>query len=192
MFLGSGPQGNRCTASGRYTHCTRVIDMYISSEVQPQPAIEYQSYTSYACSDALALDMYYPIYHSSTIMTVSNLAGCNSRMLIACWLFGKFLIIIFHIHLNEAFARQLYLQIYLSCFSSFMLWKELSRTHKLHDWPLTKLLYWTCWIPWASWSLEDCCKVSCRWSQRGFLQYIPRNMHTVLLCFALLWLCNRS
>ena len=33
---------------------------------------------------------------------------------------------------------------------------------------------------------------------RGFssgmvsLQYIPRNMQTVLLCFALLWLCNRS
>ena len=26
----------------------------------------------------------------------------------------------------------------------------------------------------------------------GNLQYIPRNMHTVLLCFALLWLCNRS
>ena len=25
-----------------------------------------------------------------------------------------------------------------------------------------------------------------------YLQYIPRNMHTVLLCFALLWLCNRS
>ena len=24
------------------------------------------------------------------------------------------------------------------------------------------------------------------------LQYIPRNMHTVLLCIALLWLCNRS
>ena len=24
------------------------------------------------------------------------------------------------------------------------------------------------------------------------LQYIPRNLHTVLLCFALLWLCNRS
>ena len=24
------------------------------------------------------------------------------------------------------------------------------------------------------------------------LQYIPRNMHTVLLCFALLWLSNRS
>ena len=24
------------------------------------------------------------------------------------------------------------------------------------------------------------------------LQYIPRNMHTVLLCFALLWLRNRS
>ena len=23
-------------------------------------------------------------------------------------------------------------------------------------------------------------------------QYIPRNMHMVLLCFALLWLCNRS
>ena len=26
----------------------------------------------------------------------------------------------------------------------------------------------------------------------GQLQYIPRNMHMVLLCFALLWLCNRS
>ena len=25
-----------------------------------------------------------------------------------------------------------------------------------------------------------------------WIQYIPRNMHTVLLCFALLWLCNRS
>ena len=24
------------------------------------------------------------------------------------------------------------------------------------------------------------------------VQYIPRNMYTVLLCFALLWLCNRS
>ena len=24
------------------------------------------------------------------------------------------------------------------------------------------------------------------------IQYIPRNMHTVLWCFALLWLCNRS
>ena len=24
------------------------------------------------------------------------------------------------------------------------------------------------------------------------IQYIPRNMHTVVLCFALLWLCNRS
>ena len=24
------------------------------------------------------------------------------------------------------------------------------------------------------------------------LQYIPRNMHTILFCFALLWLCNRS
>ena len=24
------------------------------------------------------------------------------------------------------------------------------------------------------------------------IQYIPRNMHTVLLCFALLWSCNRS
>ena len=25
-----------------------------------------------------------------------------------------------------------------------------------------------------------------------YLQNIPRNMHTVFLCFALLWLCNRS
>ena len=29
-------------------------------------------------------------------------------------------------------------------------------------------------------------------AQLADLQYIPRNMHTVLLCFALLWLCNRS
>ena len=26
----------------------------------------------------------------------------------------------------------------------------------------------------------------------SYVQYIPRNMHTDLLCFALLWLCNRS
>ena len=26
----------------------------------------------------------------------------------------------------------------------------------------------------------------------SIVQYIPRNMHTVLLCFALLWLRNRS
>ena len=25
-----------------------------------------------------------------------------------------------------------------------------------------------------------------------WIQYIPRNMHTVLLCFVVLWLCNRS
>ena len=30
--------------------------------------------------------------------------------------------------------------------------------------------------------------LACIW----VVQYIPRNMHTVLLCFALLWLCNRS
>ena len=24
------------------------------------------------------------------------------------------------------------------------------------------------------------------------VQYIPRNMHTALMCFALLWLCNSS
>ena len=29
-------------------------------------------------------------------------------------------------------------------------------------------------------------------NNENILQYIPRNMHTVLLCFALLWLCNRS
>ena len=28
-------------------------------------------------------------------------------------------------------------------------------------------------------------------SHSNMIQYIPRNMHTVLLCFALLWLCNR-
>ena len=30
------------------------------------------------------------------------------------------------------------------------------------------------------------------WKFQQSIQYIPRNMHTVLLCFALLWLCNRS
>ena len=29
-------------------------------------------------------------------------------------------------------------------------------------------------------------------SHSSILQCIPRNMHTVLLCFALLWLCNPS
>ena len=29
-------------------------------------------------------------------------------------------------------------------------------------------------------------------NREEYVQYIPRNMHTVLLCFALLWLCNRS
>ena len=29
-------------------------------------------------------------------------------------------------------------------------------------------------------------------SKPAMIQYIPRNMHTVLLCFALLRLCNRS
>ena len=33
---------------------------------------------------------------------------------------------------------------------------------------------------------------SCDCSSSSEVQYIPRNMHTVLLCFALLWLCNRS
>ena len=29
-------------------------------------------------------------------------------------------------------------------------------------------------------------------NKNSTLQYNPRNMHTVLLCFALLWLCSRS
>ena len=39
------------------------------------------------------------------------------------------------------------------------------------------------------WLLNGCCYciVDVKW-----IQYILRNMHTVLLCFALLWLCNRS
>ena len=32
----------------------------------------------------------------------------------------------------------------------------------------------------------------CKYLQDQVLQYIPRNKHTVSLCFALLWLCNRS
>ena len=39
----------------------------------------------------------------------------------------------------------------------------------------------------ASTSVADYREVKC---MNG--QYIPRNMHTVLLCFALLWLSNRS
>ena len=31
-----------------------------------------------------------------------------------------------------------------------------------------------------------------RQKEHHYLQYIPRNMHTVLLCSALLWLCHRS
>ena len=33
---------------------------------------------------------------------------------------------------------------------------------------------------------------TCILRRKHSIQYIPRNMHTVLLCFALLWLCNRS
>ena len=42
----------------------------------------------------------------------------------------------------------------------------------------------------------DIAKRAFHWSHRSKkdvdIQYIPRNMHTVLLCFALLWLCNHS
>ena len=41
------------------------------------------------------------------------------------------------------------------------------------------------WLPWCIHT-----SVNIRW--KGNIQYIPKNMHTVLLCFALLWLCNRS
>ena len=34
--------------------------------------------------------------------------------------------------------------------------------------------------------------ITCVTASAALLQYIPRNKHTVLLCFALLWLCNRS
>ena len=42
-----------------------------------------------------------------------------------------------------------------------------------------------------------CHVIDCPWPWYLFghiclIQYIPRNMHTVLLWFALLWLCNRS
>ena len=46
------------------------------------------------------------------------------------------------------------------------------------------------------WRLEEspcsrlcCCYITC---VIFYVQCIPRNMHMVLLCFALLWLCNRS
>ena len=47
--------------------------------------------------------------------------------------------------------------------------------------PCAYFLGYTVRYPWLSTSLHV-----------DDLQYIPRNMHTVLLCFALLWLCNRS
>ena len=34
--------------------------------------------------------------------------------------------------------------------------------------------------------------ITCSLSANSTVQYIPINMDTVLLCFALLWLCNRS
>ena len=53
----------------------------------------------------------------------------------------------------------------------------------------------------AKWQFNDIIPIFCvsssvycsspqRWCAR--VQYIPRNMHTVLLCFASLWLCDRS
>ena len=59
------------------------------------------------------------------------------------------------------------------------------------------MLLWLCivWnfgiLPWDdSVIYKEQCYLSCMFN--GSVQYIPRNMHTVLLCFALLWLCNRS
>ena len=55
--------------------------------------------------------------------------------------------------------------------------------------------------PWSNPTTQDSVVVFCnkllpvRFAQAcclRYIQYIPRNMHTVLLCFALLWLCNRS
>ena len=42
--------------------------------------------------------------------------------------------------------------------------------------------------------LQAGCGIHCIFhcNKNRAIQYIPRNMHTVLLCFALLWLCNRS
>ena len=73
---------------------------------------------------------------------------------------------------------------------------------------------WGWWFETLSWSSWRHCNASrydihtmsssklryCRWLCEALIltqvgnvnvQYIPRNMHTVLLCFALLWLCNR-
>ena len=48
---------------------------------------------------------------------------------------------------------------------------------------MTKLAMYSCFYVWAR---------RIRVTDVELLQYILRNMHTVLLCFALLWLCNRS
>ena len=44
-------------------------------------------------------------------------------------------------------------------------------------------------VPWNSLEFYSNLTSSMTWM---LLQYIPRNMHMVLLCFALFWLCNRS
>ena len=46
------------------------------------------------------------------------------------------------------------------------------------DFHTLQLIFLRCMVPWSY--------------HQPPVQYIPRNMHTVLLCFALLWLCNRS
>ena len=53
-------------------------------------------------------------------------------------------------------------------------------------------------VPWLVCDLGICITIASRhsckphWGRLTHIQYIPRNMHMVLLCFALLWLCNRS
>ena len=57
------------------------------------------------------------------------------------------------------------------------------------------------WTPYfiLQWHFSNGSGKVCGWHTNIFhsaviwcIQYIPRNVHTVLLCFALLWLCNRS
>ena len=62
------------------------------------------------------------------------------------------------------------------------------------DWwiPHTKGQGWCGFLSQKASNAESIPTSWCPHAMVSLLQYIPRNMHTVLLCFALLWLCNRS
>ena len=59
----------------------------------------------------------------------------------------------------------------------------------LKDDTFVRILICTVCFTWCPMTMNTVCTFV---PMSPHIQYIPRNMHTVLLCFALLWLCNRS